>query len=66
MMAENSKVRSSFLANSSAGEEWLHSLTKTLKSIGKMVFNRSLEFIAGTECNLGRLYLNVFEWVTFL
>ena len=38
VMAENSKVRSSFLANSSAGDEWLHSLTKTLKSNGKNVF----------------------------
>ena len=29
VMAENSRVKSSFLASSSAGEEWLHSLTST-------------------------------------
>ena len=35
VIAENNRVRSSFLANSSAGEEWLHNLTNTLKNIRK-------------------------------
>ena len=64
MMAENSKVRSSFLANSSAGEEWLHSLTKTLKSIGKN--GSQQKFRIYIECKPGSLHLNVFEWVTIL
>lgn len=32
VMAENNKLRSSFLANSSHGNGWLHSLTSTYKN----------------------------------
>ena len=44
VMAENNSVRSSFLASSSAGEAWLHSLTNTFKIIWTINTTVNLNF----------------------